>query len=74
MDLIDAAREFGRAVYDGINAPGDFVITQMASVLPGLGPGARGIGAGALDPLALLISQLAWLLLALLLLRVYRVL
>ena len=74
MDLIDAAREFGRAVYDGINAPGDFVITQMTSVLPGLGPGARGISAGALDPLALLISLVAWLLLALLLLRVYRVL
>jgi hypothetical protein len=74
MDLIDAAREFGRAVYDGINAPGDLVVKQLASVLPGLGPGARCISAGALDPLALLISLVAWLLLALLLLRVYRVL
>ena len=74
MDLIDAAREFGHAVYDGINAPGDFFITQMASVLPGLDSGARGIGADGVDPLALLISLLAWLLLALLLLRVYRLL
>jgi hypothetical protein len=72
MDLIDAAREFGRAVYDGINAPGDFLVKQLASILPGLGPGARGIAAGDIDPLALLISLLAWLLLALLLLRVFR--
>ena len=74
MDLIDAAREFVHAVYAGINAPGDFVITRMSDVLPGLDPGARGISADAVDPLSLLISLVAWLLLAMLLLRVYRVL
>ena len=74
MDLIDATREFGQAVYDGINAPGSFFITQTAGALPGLDPGARGIDADGVDPLALLISLLAWLLLALLLLRVYRLL
>jgi hypothetical protein len=72
MDLIDTARDSGQAVYAGITLPGNLVLGQLEDVLPGLDPAARGIAADGFDPLPLLISMLAWLLVAAALLRVLR--
>jgi hypothetical protein len=72
MDLIDTAGGFGQAIYDGITLPGNFVLAKLALAFPGTDPAARGIAADGFDPLPLLISLLAWLLLAVALLRVLR--
>jgi hypothetical protein len=72
MELIDAARDFGQAVYDGITFPGNVVLAKLGAVLPAADPAARGIGPGDFDPLPLILSLLAWLLLALAGLRILR--